>query len=242
MNPESNESTRKKLALAQQGDRQAKEELVRENLALVKYLVRRFIDRGKEYDDLYQYGCMGLLKAIERFDLNYDVAFSTYAVPVIIGEIRRFLRDDHPVHVARSIRENARKIERIREESLKEGEDALPVEAIAKKLGISGGDIVLALNACQPVRSLEEPVGQHEDISLQETLGMECMGEVEERILLRDLLNALPEQDRKLLVRRYFYSQTQSQIAQDTGMTQVQVSRREKKIIQRMKVMAGIEV
>lgn len=227
--------------LAQQGDQQAKEALVCENLALVKYLVKRFLDRGKEYDDLYQHGCMGLLKAIERFDLNYDVAFSTYAVPVIIGEIRRYLRDDAPVHIARSIKENARQIERLQQEKMKAGEKIPSLEIMAKELGLTGAEVALALNACQPLRSLEEPVGKHEDISLKETLGKEYMGEVEDRILLRDLMNALPEADRKLLVRRYFYAHTQSQIAQDTGMTQVQVSRREKKIIQKMRAMAGVE-
>ena len=181
---------------------------------------------------------MGLLKAIDRFDLNYDVAFSTYAVPVIIGEIRRYLRDDNPMHIARSIADNARRIEALRAERLQAGEPEPSLEALGRALNLSGADVVLALNARQPVRSLTEPASGNEDILLQETLGQECMAEVEDRILLRDLLAALPDAERSLLVRRYFYAHTQSQIARDTGMTQVQVSRMEKRILKHMRQMA----
>ena len=241
MSVSANESTREKLALAQQGDPKAREELVRENLALVKYLVRRFLDRGKEYDDLYQYGCMGLLKAIDRFDLNYDVAFSTYAVPVIIGEIRRYLRDDNPLHIARSIADNARRIEALRADWVQAGKGEPSLEAIGSELGLTSHDLLLALNARQPVRSLTEPIGPNEEISLQETLGEDSMNEIEDRILLRELLRALPDSERTLLIRRYFYAHTQSQIAQDMGLSQVQVSRMEKRIIKHMRQMAGAE-
>ena len=235
---EARQSVREKLALARQGDAAARAALVEENLALVKFVVKRFLDRGKEYDDIFQHGCLGLLKAIDRFDLNYDVAFSTYAVPVIIGEIRRYLRDDNPMHIARSIADNARRIEALRAERLQAGEPEPSLEALGRALHLSGADVVLALNARQPVRSLTEPASGNEDILLQETLGQECMAEVEDRILLRDLLAALPDAERSLLVRRYFYAHTQSQIARDTGMTQVQVSRMEKRILKHMRQMA----
>ena len=235
---EARQSVREKLALARQGDAAARAALVEENLALVKFVVKRFLDRGKEYDDLFQHGCLGLLKAIDRFDLNYDVAFSTYAVPVIIGEIRRYLRDDNPMHIARSIADNARRIEALRAERLQAGEPEPSLEALGRALHLSGADVVLALNARQPVRSLTEPASGNEDILLQETLGQECMAEVDDHILLRDLLAALPDAERSLLVRRYFYAHTQSQIARDTGMTQVQVSRMEKRILKHMRQMA----
>ena len=235
---EARQSVREKLALARQGDAAARAALVEENLALVKFVVKRFLDRGKEYDDIFQHGCLGLLKAIDRFDLNYDVAFSTYAVPVIIGEIRRYLRDDNPMHIARSIADNARRIEALRAERLQAGEPEPSLEALGRALNLSGADVVLALNARQPVRSLTEPASGNEDILLQETLGQECMAEVDDHILLRDLLAALPDAERSLLVRRYFYAHTQSQIARDTGMTQVQVSRMEKRILKHMRQMA----
>lgn len=241
MSAPANESTRAKLARAQQGDRQARDELVGENLALVKYIVKRFLGRGKEYDDLFQCGCLGLLKAIERFDLNYDVAFSTYAVPVIMGELRRYLRDDNPLHIARSISDNARRIEALREQKLVAGEAEPSLEAIGRELQLAPDDVLLALNARQPVRSLTEPAGGSEDILLQETLGVEVMADVEERLLLRELLAALPDAERTLLVRRYFFAHTQTQIARDTGMTQVQVSRLEKRILKRMRKLAGID-
>ena len=239
MSASANESTREKLILARRGDSQAREALVRENLALVKYLVKRFLGRGKEYDDLFQYGCMGLLKAIDRFDLDYSVSFSTYAVPVIIGEIRRFLRDDNPVHIARSISDNARRIEALRQEKLRTGEAEPTLEAIGGELGLSAADVALALNARQGVRSLAEPVTENGEVLLQETLGQDCMEEVENRLLLRGLLEKLPENERRLLVRRYYYAQTQSRVAQDMGMTQVQVSRLEKRILKRLREMAG---
>ena len=233
-----NESTRALLKLAQGGDRKARDTLVEENLALVKYLVRRFLDRGKEYDDLFQYGCMGLLKAIDRFDLDYDVAFSTYAVPVIIGEIRRYLRDDHPLHIARSISDNARRIEEYLQSAEQNGEALPSPEAIAAALGLNAEDVVLALNARQRVRSLSEPVSGGEDIALQDTLGAEPMAAVDDRLLLQELLARLSEKERTLLVRRYFYAHTQTQIARDTGMTQVQVSRLEKRLLRRMRELA----
>ena len=234
-----NESMRARLKLAQEGDLAARDALVRENLPLVRFLVRRFLDRGKEYDDLYQHGCLGLLKAIERFDLSYDVAFSTYAVPVIIGEMRRYLRDDNPLHVARSIAENARKIETLREERRRLGEEEPTVEGIGRALDLTPAEVVLALNVRQPVRSLNEPVGGNEDILLQETIGNEPMAEVEERLLLHELIKALPEKERALLIRRYYLSETQTQIAREMGMTQVQVSRMEKRILAHMRQMAG---
>ena len=147
MTPEKYESMRKLLEDARAGDQTAREALVRENLPLVHHLVKRFQDRGREYDDLFQYGCLGLLKAIDRFDPSFGTAFSTYAVPVILGEVRRFLRDDGSVHVARSIKENARRVEDARQEIVRERGREPSVEELAQAVHLTRGDVLLALNA-----------------------------------------------------------------------------------------------
>ena len=218
--------------------KRARDEMINGNLRLVLSVIQRFVGRGENPDDLFQVGVIGLIKAIDNFDPRLDVRFSTYGVPMIIGEIRRYLRDDNPMHIARSIADNARRIEALRAERLQAGEPEPSLEALGRALHLSGADVVLALNARQPVRSLTEPASGNEDILLQETLGQECMAEVDDHILLRDLLAARPDAERSLLVRRYFYAHTQSQIARDTGMTQVQVSRMEKRILKHMRQMA----
>ena len=213
----------------------SREELVHENLGLVKYIVKRFQDRGREYDDLFQYGCMGLLKAIERFDPAFNVAFSTYAVPVIMGEVRRFLRDDSSVHVARSIKDNAKRIEAARERILKETGREPSIEAIAESLQMSRGDVLLALNAVQPVRSLDAPIDSENTLSLGETIGYDEVEEVDKKILLQSLLKVLPKEDMRLIALRYFQAKTQTEIAKEMGISQVQVSRLESKILKRLR-------
>lgn len=238
LTPEQHQSTLEKLRRAHQGDAQAREELVCENLALVKYLVRRFADRGCEYEDLYQYGCLGLLKAIDRFDPDVGTAFSTYAVPVILGEIRRFLRDDGSIHVARSIKENARRVEAVRDQILQaRGTDAT-VEEICEHLSLSREDAVLALNATRSVRSLDAPLEAGGETRLYDTISVDDMAGVEQKILLESLLNALPREDMRLIAMRYFQRRTQSDIAREMGITQVQVSRRESRILKRLRTFA----
>ena len=242
MSAERNESTRDKLRRAREGDRQAREELVEENLALVRYLVKRFAGRGADSEDLFQYGCMGLLKAIDRFDPEYSVQFSTYAVPVILGEIRRYLRDDGPVHVSRTIHDNARRVEQFcagyRAEHMSEPE----VGQVAEALGMSREDVVMAMNARMRVRSLSEPIGGEEgDLRLMDVVGTEPMRDVDSRLTLAKLLRDLPEEERTLIVRRYFRAHTQTEIAKDMGISQVQVSRMESRIIKKMRMAAGEE-
>ena len=241
MSVEKNESTRLKLIRAREGDRAAREELVSENIALVKYIVKRFMDRGVEYDDLFQYGCLGLLKAIDRFDAGFQVQFSTYAVPVIMGEIRRFLRDDGPVHVSRTIYEQARKVEKYCAEYQSEHEERPDISQIAEGTGISREDVVLALNSRNRVRSLSEPVRNESDLRLMDVIGTECMQEVDQRLMLAKLLRDLEPEERNLIIRRYFMSHTQTQIAKDMGISQVQVSRMEGRILKRMRKLAGAE-
>ena len=234
-------SAREKLIRAQSGDAQAREELVRDNIALVKYIVRRFSGRGVEYEDLFQYGCMGLLKAVDRFDPNYSVQFSTYAVPVIMGEIRRFLRDDGPIHVSRTIYERARRVEACVQNYQQEHGRTPSVQEIALELELDGGDVLLALNSRNRVRSLNEPVRGEGDLRLMDVLGAEPMTAVDKRLTLAKLLRDLNPDERMLIVRRYFKAHTQTQIARDMGISQVQVSRMESRILKRMRALAGTD-
>lgn len=240
MIPERHESTRMLLQSAREGDRQAREALVKENLPLVRHLVKRFQDRGREYDDLFQYGCLGLLKAIDRFDPAFGTAFSTYAVPVILGEIRRFLRDDGSIHVARSIKENARRVEEARQGVLQASGREPTVDELCEALDLEREDILLALNARQSVRSLDASIDADGELTLKDTLGTDCMEAVEKRLLLGSLLKALPREDMRLIALRYFQRRTQTEIAKEMGVSQAQVSRMESRILKRLREYAEI--
>lgn len=235
------QSARDKLIRARNGDAQAREEIVRENLALVKYIVRRFAGRGAEYEDLYQYGCMGLVKAVDRFDPDYPVRFSTYAVPVIMGEIRRYLRDDGPIHVSRTIHERARQVLAYIETCQAEDQRQPGVAEIAQALDMEPGDVLLALNSQRRVRSLNEPVRGEGELRLMDVVGVETMAAVDRRLTLSKLMGDLSEAERTLIVRRYFKSHTQTQIAREMGLSQVQVSRMESRILKRMRALAGTD-
>ena len=202
------------------------------------YVLRRFRDRGAEYEDLFQYGCMGLVKAIDRFDPSYGARFSTYAVPVILGEVRRFLRDDAPVHISRTIRDDALRIARFREGFLSAHAREPTVDEIGAGTGLDREAVVLALNAGRDVRSLSEPVGGDGELRLMDVIGEETMGEVDKRLLLTELLRELTPQERTIIVLRYFRANTQSEIAQVLGVSQVQISRLERKILNRMRARA----
>lgn len=235
MTHDSNISIRTRIQRAQAGDEQAMDELVRENLALVKFVVRRYINRGKEYDDLYQLGCLGLVKAIKNFDLSYDVKFSTYAVPVILGEVRRYLRDDGLMRVSRSIKENMQRIYQYIDEYESQTGNEPSIEQISVKLELSMEDALLALNASRPTRSLSEPIGEDGSMTLGDTVGIDPTEEIDQRIELKRLIEHLPEKERQIIVGRYYLHKTQSEIANTYGMTQVQVSRLENKIIGRLR-------
>ena len=219
------------LRLAQAGDGTAMEALTLKHDALVKFVVRRFTGRGVEADDLIQLGRMGLVKAIRGFNPEFDVRFSTYAVPLIMGEIRRHLRDDGAVHVSRSIRTNALRIASL----LQRADHSLTASEAAQALGISPEDALLAMESLQRPRSLSEPVTPDGSLLLQDTLGADRTEETLERIELRALLQKLPPQDRELIIRRYYRDETQSVIARSRGVTQVQISRAESRIIKRLR-------
>ena len=205
----------------------------------MKYIVKRFMGRGAEFDDLYQWGCLGLVKAIDRFDPDYPVQFSTYAVPVIMGEIKRYLRDDGLVHVSRTIREQARRIETFAAEFEKTEGRRPDVSEVASALDLGRDSVVLAMNSKSRVRSLSEPVNGDTGLRLMDVLGSEPMRRVDNRLTLVKLIRDLPPKERTIIVRRYFQCHTQTQIARDMGLTQVQVSRMESRILKRLRALAG---
>ena len=205
------------------------------NLGLVKFIVKRFMNRGADFDDLFQCGCLGLLKAIDRFDPSYTVRFSTYAVPVVMGEIRRYLRDNGPVHVSRTIRDQARRVRAFVEDYTQREGVPPGLDAIADGMGISSEDAMLALNSANPVRSLSEPLNGSGACRLMDVIGCDETERIDSRLALSGMLAGLPPEERMLIVRRYFKSHTQTQIARDMGISQVQVSRMESRILKRMR-------
>ena len=227
------------IGRVQQGDKEARDILVEKNMGLVRSIVKRFANRGVETEDLIQIGCIGLLKAIDKFDLSYDVKFSTYAVPMITGEIKRFLRDDGMVKVSRSLREIAMKAYGAREELLaKEGREP-GTEEIAEALGISREELVLAMESGAQVESLQKTIYESDgsDIYLEDRLPQEKNQQeaVLNRMLLEQILGTLDARERELIYLRFFQEKTQSYIAEKMGMSQVQVSRMEKKILKRLR-------
>lgn len=227
------------LKQAQQGDKEARNTLVEENVGLVWSIVRRFTGRGHDPEDLFQIGTIGLLKAIDYFNADYDVKFSTYAVPMITGEIKRFLRDDGMIKVSRTIKDHGVCIKKyIQELSDRLGREPVPSE-IARASGLSQEDVVTAMEALSQVESLHQVIyqGDGSSIELMDKLedGKDENEQVINRFFVRDMLKDLSPQEQKIILWRYFDQETQSQIARKLGISQVQVSRMEKKILQGMR-------
>lgn len=229
------------------GDKRARDQLVAENLGLVRAVARRFENRGHDREEIFQIGCIGLMKAIDKFDVSLNLAFSTYAVPMITGEIRRFLRDDGMVKVSRSLKENGYRISRTREMLLtKLGREPSMTE-LAEATGLNREDIVLALEANKEVESIYQPVYERDGdelLLIDQICGRNSgygTGEEPEKeavlnqMVIEQLLQLLSEQERSLIELRYFENKTQSEVAATLGMSQVQVSRSEKKILQRLR-------
>lgn len=219
---------------AQSGDDGAKEELVKENIPLVKSVVKRFKGRG-EYDDLMQLGAIGFIKAIQNFDETYGVRFSTYAVPMISGEIKRFLRDDGAVKVSRWAKTLAQKINVFIDEKLKNGEKEPTVDEIAQNFGVEAEQVVFAMDTGHYLLSLSSTVGD-DDVTLEDKIvGDRSPDEDLDKIMLKDFIEDLPEREKKVIILRYFRDKTQSEIAAELGVSQVQVSRIECKVLQKLK-------
>jgi len=229
------EETASLIARAQKGDKAASEQLVVENNGLIWSIVRRFFGRGVEGDDLYQLACLGFLKAVQGFDLSYGTSFSTYAVPKITGEIRRFLRDDGAVKVSRGAKERARQIRNARcalEQRL--GREPT-IGEIAAETGIAAEDVASAELATGQAESLQQTAGT-DGPALESALGDSGQEErMIERMSLSDALSALPERERMLLFLRYYHSLTQERTARLLGISQVQVSRLERKAVDTLK-------
>lgn len=224
---------------AHEGDKVARETLVEENMGLVYTIARRFQGRGHEMEDLIQIGCIGLIKAIDKFDTTFEVKFSTYAVPMIAGEIRRFLRDDGMIKVSRSLKETAAKACMTREILEKRNGREPTLEEISEEIGAAREDIVLAMESAAEVESLHQTIyqGDGNAISLMDRLEEKSdpNEELLNHMVLNELLQGLPGEERTLLRMRYFDEKTQTQVAKALGMSQVQVSRYEKKILKKLR-------
>ncbi len=226
------------LRLARDGDRDAMERLVECNMGLCRSIAARFRDRGVEYEDLVQLAAIGMIKAVRSFDFSYQTAFSTYAVPLIIGEIRRFLRDDGAIKVSRSAKRTGRDAMRRREEFLREHGREPRLNELAALCGVEGEELAFALEAVSPVRSLNEPIGNGEDgAQLGDLLADSDDGiaGAVDRIALSEAIRSLPPTQRRLIYLRYCRELSQAQTGQLLGMTQVKVSREEKKIMAALK-------
>lgn len=221
------------------GDKAAREALVEQNMGLVYSVVRRFKNRGVEMEDLIQIGCMGLLKAIDKFDISYDVKFSTYAVPMITGEIKRFLRDDGMIKVSRSLKEVSWKAYAARESLERKLGHEPSLNEIAEEIQVSVEELALALDASTEVESLHKVIyqGEGNDITLMERIEEPVsQGELLlNRMLLEEILQTLEPKERQIIYLRYFCERTQSDIAKMLSISQVQVSRMEKRILKKLR-------
>ena len=229
---------------SQQGDKEARDTVFKENAGLVYSMAKRFAGRSVEMEDIVQIGSIGLLKAIDRFDISYDVKFSTYAVPMIIGEIRRYLRDDGMLKVSRNLKENCARIYSAREALEKElGREPI-LEEVAKATELSVDEVVMSMESGAEVESLHKIIyqGDGNDISLMDRLQEKENGQdaALNRIFLDEILKKLDARERQLIGMRYFKDMTQTEIAAEMGISQVQVSRMEKRILKELKKQVGV--
>lgn len=235
----SHEKMRELMERAHAGDHQAREELIQANLRLVLSVIQRFQNRGENVDDLFQVGCIGLMKGLDNFDLSMNVRLSTYCVPMIIGEIRRYLRDNNPIRVSRSMRDMAYKALKARDAlAAKYGREPTVAE-IAQEMETPEEDVVLALEAIQDPVSLFDPVYQNGGDAIY-VMDQICDDRVNEDDWVRDLsirqaLSRLQQRERRIIRQRFFQGRTQMEVAEEIGISQAQVSRLEKAALQQMK-------
>lgn len=226
------------LKKARAGDMQARDALIKGNLRLVLSVIQRFANRGESMDDLFQVGVIGLIKAIDNFNLDLDVRFSTYAVPMCIGEIRRYLRDDNPVRVSRSMRDTAYKAMQVKEQLMNKNQREPTVEEISKILDMKKSDVVLALEAIVDPVSLYEPVYSDggDTIYVMDQVG-DCSSDSDwiDEIMIKDEIKGLDDRERNILYKRFMEGKTQMEVAKEIGISQAQVSRLEKSAMRRIK-------
>lgn len=235
----SHQETLELINKAQNGDSEAQSILINKNIGLVKSVVKRFLNRGYEYEDLFQLGSIGLLKAIKNFDVSYNVRFSTYAVPMIVGEIKRFLRDDGLIKVSRSLKETHGRMKRAKDRMSKEMGREPTLSEISEELGIPREDLIMALDATSSPEYLYDTIHQDDGspIFLIDKISAndDYSSEMLDRITLKEMISKLKPRERQIIIMRYFQDKTQTQIAQKLGISQVQVSRIEKKILGKLK-------
>lgn len=235
------ENDMKIIERAQNGSKEDMTKIIEDNSRLVWSIVRRFNGRGYDIEDLYQIGSIGLIKAIQRFDTSFEVRLSTYAVPYILGEIKRFIRDDGPIKISRSIKELNIKIIELQKEYLNKYGKEITLEQLAKELKTSKEDIAMALDSARPVNSIED--SQYRDNKTDKTIslidqlssGKDEENEITNRITIKKLISELKDNEKKVILLRYYKGKTQMQVAKILGITQVQVSRIERKVLDNMK-------
>ncbi len=229
---------------AQAGNQEAMQRLIDRNKGLIWSIVKRFQDRGYELEDLYQVAVMGFIKCIKRFDSSFEVQLTTYAVPYILGEVKRYLRDDGPVKISRSIKELAMKAFEAQKEYFRKTGKEMKIEKLAEALNTTKEELALAMEAFRPIESIYQPAyeGDEEGICLLDK--MECENNQEEvisnRICIQEALKNLKEQEKQIIVLRYYKGKTQTEVAKILGITQVQVSRIEKKSLERMRTKLAV--
>lgn len=234
------ENDNNSIKRAQEGDKFELERLIKQNSGLIWSIVKRFSGRGFELEDLYQVGCVGFIKSIKRFDTSFEVKLSTYTVPYILGEIKRHIRDDGTIKVSRSIKELQAKIRQIQEEYQNTYKQEISIEEIAKKLKIAKEDVAIALEANNPIESIDGVYQSDKGdkaISLIEKIPARENEEekITNRIALKEAISKLPPQDRQIIMLRFYKEKTQTEVAKILGVSQVQVSRTERRILDKMK-------
>lgn len=226
------------MVKSKNGDKKARENLINGNLRLVLSVIQRFTSRGENIDDLFQVGCIGLIKAIDNFDVSLNLRFSTYGVPMIIGEIRRYLRDYNPIRVSRSIRDTAYHAMQIKEQIINETQKEPTVEEIAEKLGVKRENVVIALEAIVDPVSLYEPVyyDAGDTIYVMDQIG-DSNSDINwiDEILLKQSINELGQREKRILSLRFMNGMTQTEVAKEIGISQAQVSRLEKGAMDKIK-------
>ena len=227
------------IRLAKKGNKNALNKLIEVNLPLVSTISKKFLNRGYEYEDIFQIGCMGLVKAVNNFDENYNVKFSTYAVPMILGEIKRFIRDDGMIKVSRSVKNTAKKLHYDKEALTKELNRDPTVEELSKYSGVNVEDIIFAVESANSLQYLYDTIHQDDGspVLLIDKLSEnpEEDNEMIDRIALKEALKSLDTKSRQIIMLRYFKDKTQVQVAKMLGISQVQVSRIEKKVLKTMR-------
>ena len=235
----SNEEKQELLIKIKNGDNEAREKFIQGNLRLVLSVIQKFTSRGENIDDLFQIGCVGLIKAIDNFDINQDVQFSTYGVPMIIGEIRRYLRDNNSIRVSRSIRDMAYKVLQVKERVVRQTGREPTIEEIAKELGVEKEEISMSLDAIQDPISLQEPVYKDGTENLYIMDQVRDTKNIDEKwvenLTIAQALKRLNPREKEIIARRFFDGRTQMEVAEEIGISQAQVSRLEKDAINRIR-------